>query len=1197
MNAFDARSVALEGSNLIEAAAGTGKTHSIEGLFVRLIVEQHVPVEQILTVTFTQAATAELRQRIYQRLVKAIRELETGARQGGPEAPQPALASARVRQALMDFDQAAIYTIHGFCQRILHEYAFETGSPFDAELVPNQSRFLRDIAQDFWRLHVCPAPVEFIAYAWEMLKGPSRFMELLATIKSPDVHIIPSLTEGGLDHLEGYRDAFGRLQIDWPQARAEAVEILKAAALDGRHYGSLESAGPNGALTRRDLTITALAESLDAFLSSPVPVFPPFKRFNCLSSEFLAAKTRPRKAVPRHAVFDLCHRVLGEAVALEGEMARHLSRLKVRLIEFARSELARRKQERNVQSFDDLLLQAARAAAAAPATGGLIESVRRKYRAVLVDEFQDTDELQVTIFSRMFADGQRPLFLIGDPKQAIYGFRGADIFSYLKAARNVSATYTLTENWRAVPGLVSALNTIFSQTEHPFLFPEIAFRPATAAAKAADRRTPFVIWYLDSRKVREDGKPVNSGDCQELIANAVAGEIQRLTRAPRDPLPAGDIAVLVRTNAQAQVVKQHLSAAGIPAVVCSTGNIFDTHEAEEMQRVLASMADPSGIGRLKAALATDILGVHADEIAAANREPDGWEERLSRARDYFLVWHRQGFMPMFRRLLAGERVKERLLRFQDGERRLTNLLHIGELLHQAAGENNLGMTGLLKWLAEQCDPSTPRLEEHQLRLESDEAAVKIVTVHKSKGLEYRVVFCPFAWSGSSARGQEVFFHDPAAERRLTLDLGGEDFALSRRYAEAETLSENLRLLYVALTRAKERCYLVWGRINTSETSAPAYLFHFRDGGDRADPDIVERMKRALKAASDDDLLQDLAALAARSQKTIDVRPLPDAPLKRAPSAADDSATLCGRQFTGKLDRSWRIASYSALVSGAGADIDAADRDGLRAFQTAAADPGGPHPADAAGLDLFAFPKGSRAGNFFHAVLEHADFGTWQSAATDALVGRMLAQFGYGAEWRAAVTRMIGEVAGLALFAGAPGLTLAGIAASGRVNEMEFYYPLNPVTPERLREVFRDHGRTEAGGGFADRIDRLTFAPMQGFMRGFIDMVFHHGERYYLVDWKSNHLGHGYDAYHASRLSTPMQEELYTLQYHIYTLALHQYLRRRLPDYRYERHFGGVAYVFLRGVDCRRGPEFGLFVDTPHPDLVHALGSALIPNYE
>jgi exodeoxyribonuclease V beta subunit len=506
------------------------------------------------------------------------------------------------------------------------------------------------------------------------------------------------------------------------------------------------------------------------------------------------------------------------------------------------------------------------------------------------------------------------------------------------------------------------------------------------------------------------------------------------------------------------------------------------------------------------------------------------------------------------------------------------------------------MTGLLKWLAEQRDPSTPRIEEHQLRLESDEAAVKIVTIHKSKGLEYRVVFCPFAWSGSSARGREVFFHDPAADRRLTLDLGGDDSALSRRYAEAETLSENLRLLYVALTRAKERCYLVWGRINTSETSALAYLFHFRDAGDSTDPDIVARMKRALKTKSDDDLLQDLETLVARSQATIDVRPLPDAPLQRARPVADDSATLCGRQFTGKIDRSWRIASYSALASGAGAGGDAADRDGLRAFQTAGAEPGGPGPGAAAGLDLFAFPKGSRAGNFFHAVLEHADFGTWRSAETDALVGRMLAQFGYGAEWRAAVLRMIGEVAGLCLFAGAPGLTLAGIGASERLNEMEFYYPLLPVTPARLREVFRQHGRTEERA-FGERIGRLTFAPMQGFMRGFIDMVFRHEERYYLVDWKSNHLGDGYESYHASRLAEPMQEGLYTLQYHIYTLALHQYLRRRLPAYRYERHFGGVAYVFLRGVDCRRGPDFGVFVDTPHPELVHALGSASIPNYE
>ena len=1194
MNAFDARSVALEGSNLIEAAAGTGKTYSIEGLFVRLILEQHVPVEQILTVTFTQAATAELRQRIYQRLVKAGRLLDAGAGRGGPAEPQPEQAAVRVRRALMDFDQAAIYTIHGFCQRILHEFAFETGSPFDAELVPDQSRILREIAQDFWRLHVCPAPVEFIAYAWEELKGPSRFMELLAKIKSADVRITPALTAGGLDHLDCYRDAFGRLQIDWPQARAEAVDILKAAALDGRNYGSLESAGPASALTRRDLTITALAEAMDAFLSSPVPIFPPFQRFTCFSSDSGSQDAAAPGRAPSR-----CFRPLPAGTAGGGRPGRRNGPAPV--TPQSPPDRIRPFRALSAESCSKMSSPSTTCSPAGPGVAGKPGPGGRGPSGTNTGRPSSTSfripTRCSTRSSRLFSDGQRPLFLIGDPKQAIYGFRGADIFAYLKAARNVASTYTLTENRRTVPQLVTAINTIFSQTEHPFLFPEISFRSATAAAAVADRRTPFVIWYLDSRRVREDGKPVNAGDCQALIANAVAGEIQRLTLAQRDPLPAGDIAVLVRTNAQAQVVKQRLSAAGIPAVVCSTGNIFDAPEAEDMQRILASMAEPSDIGRLKAALATDILGAHADDIAAADREPDGWEDRLSRIRDYFQVWQRQGFMPMFRRLLAGERVKERLLRFPDGERRLTNLLHIGELLHHAAGEKDLGMTGLLKWLAEQRDPSTPRLEEHQLRLESDEAAVKIVTIHKSKGLEYRVVFCPFAWSGSSTRGEEVFFHDPAADRRLTLDLGGEDSALSRRYADAETLSENLRLLYVALTRAKERCYLVWGRINTSETSALAYLLHFHDGGDSADPDILERMKRALKSKSDDDLMQDLETLVERSQATIDVRPLPDAPLKRAQPEAGDSATLCGRQFAGKIDRSWRIASYSALASAAGAAGDAADRDGLRPFQTAAAEPGAPHPGAAADLDLFAFPKGSRAGNFFHAVLEHADFGTWQSSETDALVGRMLAQFGYGAEWRAAVQRMIGEVAGLCLFADAPGLTLAGIGASGRRNEMEFYYPLHPISPARLREVFLQHGRTESARGIADRIGRLTFAPMQGFMRGFIDMVFRHEERYYLVDWKSNHLGDEYESYHASRLVEPMREEFYTLQYHIYTLALHQYLRRRLPAYRYERHFGGAAYVFLRGVDCRRGPEFGVFVDTPHIDLVHALGRALIPNYE
>jgi len=962
--------------------------------------------------------------------------------------------------------------------------------------------------------------------------------------------------------------------------------------LNGKIYGTLppgKSGGPSG----RERTVQSLLEALDAYCAHESPNYPPVAAVSKLTAQSLARSTLSRRQTPSHTVFDACEALHQAAQLLASEMTGQLHYLKSHLLGFVRAELERRKTEKGLVSFDDLLRRVARTLDTGRGDD-LAGAVRQRYQAALVDEFQDTDDLQYAVFSRLFSSPQHLLFMIGDPKQAIYGFRGADIFSYLRAAQDAESRFTLVRNWRSSPGLVQAVNTLFSQSAAPFLFPGIGFIPGKAARDEAAAPTPaMVIWHLDSRRHRDDGKVLTKSEAQSLMARAVTTEIQRLIAAGSAAARTGDIAVLVRTNSQAALMKDHLSAAGVPSVIYSTANVFDSTEARELLSVLASIAEPQSTSILKSALATHLLGVPAGEIAAADRAADPWERRIRSHGEYFRLWSERGFASMFRQFLSGEAVRQRLLSLPDGERRLTNLLHLAELVHRAAGDEYLGVAGLVKWLGRQVDPHAQRSEETQLRLESDALAVKIVTVHRSKGLEYPVVFCPFAWSGSSLRGGDVFFHDPENGDRLTADLSGDRDSLNRVCAQNEMLAENLRMLYVSVTRARERCYLAWGRINTAETSALAYLLRSgMEAEDHAvDSDWVSRLRAEFNVIGDDEVRNRLDEVAAASDGTIVIRPLPEQPATRGPQSGRPSREFSCRKFHGSIDPTGSLTSYSALASAVG--VDTPDYDAGLPPVGGEAPAEGPRPA--AGAWILDFPPGARAGTFFHSVFETLDF---TSPEPRTVVFRKLKEFGFDPSWTEPVCRMIADVLAVPVFDGAPPVRLAEVGSDRRVTEMEFYFPLNLVTPAVLEEVFARHGTPPAVGGApaAETIERLHFAPTRGFMKGFIDLVFEHRGRYYLIDWKSNHLGAAPEDYHPDRLRTVMREHLYDLQYHIYTLALHQYLRRRVPGYDYARDFGGVCYVFLRGVNCARGPEYGLFCDRPEPRLVHALGEALIPDY-
>ena len=491
MKTFDLINTPLAGTNLIEASAGTGKTYTIAGLFLRLILEKHFPADQILVVTFTKAATAELKDRIYNKLLCAKEAFLKGSsddkliealvKKHNNSAP----AIQLIQDALIDFDKAAIFTIHGFCQRILYENAFETGSLFDTELTTDQTDLMQEVADDFWRRHFYDLPPEFLSYCIKKISGPEYFLKLLDKIKTPGIKIIPDLKKPSLESLGPFRETFISLKKAWTFSR-EKVESasggLRDPSLNGSVYGSIKTKPGQTGFSKRDMKVFSMIEAMDRFVDSKSANFPLFKDFEKFTSTKLIRSARKNHIPPSHEFFDICDKLYRIGITLESEMERYLLFLKAESFKFAKSELFIKKKKNNTQFFDDLLIMVMEALEKRSGNE-LAKSIREKYQAALVDEFQDTDPVQYEIFSRLFSSKGSVLFMIGDPKQAIYSFRGADIFSYMKAARNAQSKYTLTDNWRSEPGLITAINTIFSNVRQPFVFDEIEFEKGKSGEK------------------------------------------------------------------------------------------------------------------------------------------------------------------------------------------------------------------------------------------------------------------------------------------------------------------------------------------------------------------------------------------------------------------------------------------------------------------------------------------------------------------------------------------------------------------------------------------------------------------------------------------------------------------------------------------------------------------------------------------
>lgn len=1196
MNGFDPLTIPLRGVALIEASAGTGKTYTLTTLYLRLLLEQGLAVDRILVVTFTEAATEELRDRVHRRLAQALDWLQQGDLEAR-RTKDPVLfellrrlndretACTTLGDALTRLDEAAIYTIHGFCQRVLQEHTFESGAPFDAEFISDETHLRRIAIADFWRRRVSAASREEALFIREHWKTPEALLKVLRpTLALDALRVIPPLNEAVVARTrQQLEQVLECLRSQWKARRQEVIDILRT------------SPALNRVAYNRRAVAKALAAAEVLADGRGVPAALP-DGFEYLTSSQLAQRTKANESPPSHPFFTLC-----EAVA--DQLPKFLVQRKTLFLQQARdavrSTLEQHKREQRLLYFDDLLRWLDRALGGQGAES-LARAIRERYPVALIDEFQDTDPQQYRIFRKVYQ--RRPacgLFLIGDPKQAIYAFRGADIFTYMQARDDTNVqglTHTLDENWRSGSRLVEAVNTLFESVPCPFIYePHIHFARVKTSATADQERllvegaepVPLQFWMLPVTGTNATKKGFIRKDAAcEMAALACAERIAALLNLAdagrasigEQRIQPRDMAVLVRTHREGNIVQQALRDCNVSSVTLSQDSVFKSGEAQELNIVLEALATLADEGRVRAALATSLLGRSASELEALAQDEHAWEAVLERFQSYHDLSRDRGFIVAFHALLVKEGIGGRLRQYPDGERRLTNLLQLAELL-QVAADEHAGIDSLRRWFAEE-RMAQGSDEARQLRLESDEGLVKVVTMHKSKGLEYPLVFIPFPWSYFDPRSDKSsppFFHDPK-DRVACLDLGSDHVEQHRELASTEQLAERLRLFYVALTRAAKLCVLCWGRVNEVENSALAYLLH---------NDPANRVPASgMKTLSEGAIRADLDALAARAPTCIAVSDLPPAMATVWSGPGMDPGALTAASFDGAIDAAWRISSYSGLVR---------DHEAERSDDGAEEAPGGPaevavHAEGAEGV--FELPRGAQTGEFLHQVFENLDFPEAAGEGLSQVVRRLLERYGQllmrrhlatetASDWTPVVEALVSNV--LDTFLDEAGtLRLRDIALTDRLNELEFHFPIERLDEAALRAVlssFDDHQDTGNG---------ITFEPTRGLMRGFVDLVFRHGGRFYIVDYKSNHLGTRLEAYAREGLRQAIQQHRYDLQYLIYTLAVHRFLGQRVAGYDYDRHFGGVYYLFLRGMRATEGPRYGVWHDRPQRRLIESL---------
>ncbi|WP_372760731.1 exodeoxyribonuclease V subunit beta [Pseudoalteromonas sp.] len=1170
MQALDPLIMSLTGQSLIEASAGTGKTYTITGLYLRYLLGMQLPeeptaaantplsVEQILVVTFTDAATQEIKDRVRSRII-AARDALLG-QQPNDELIASVIAAVKDKHRAFDLldaaaksmDEAAIFTIHGFCQRMLKQHAFESGVAFNLEFILDERDILLDTIKDFWRTFVYPLDKQKTAAVLEVFAAPEALFSHVASIlNKANAQITPQINLA--DVWQARDDYLMRV----PKFKQACIEQEFIAAVQASGLSGAKTPGRKGSLA----ALEAFCYGSDAFFEFGTNKY----SFEVWSSDSLTdvsnyKKNQPLFSHPLISEFD-------QLAALNNTLNRGL---KIALVQHAarwvKQAIVKRKQEQSVITPDDLLRNL-HSALNSEQGDVLAQKIAQLFPVAMIDEFQDTDPVQYGIFSKIYRQTNTTLAMIGDPKQAIYGFRGADIFTYIGAKEAVQKQqqFTLGTNFRSSSDVVNCVNSLFAKHDNSFIYNEaIPFNAVAAKGKKADAAflidgqpaTALEFSVFVDEPADEENKPTSKGVGQAQLATHFANKVvQLLEKADNGracigstPVTAADICILVRDRIEAQLMKKALSAANIASVYLSRDSVFSQELSHHLLNFLTALHGQYNEAYLRGVLAGPLFCLTHNEIYALADDEAQWQEYLNFFAQLSHIWHKQGAMAMLERLMSHNQLSAKWQGLgYNVERWLTDFRHLGEILQQKQIELE-GTLRLLRWFAQKVSQQDG--ETVQVRLESDANLVKIVTMHASKGLEYPLVFMPFA-SGYRETKEALYHHNG----ELIYDLTNSEDALQQ--AEQERLAEDLRLLYVALTRAVHYCAL--GMYNMGQGQSRRLAIQSSALGHVLFAGLEITSSQTWRAHLAEFCLQHTAM----RYESFTAAQLQDQGVLNLTSHESAEQDLTINKVTAQIERDWRATSFSALSFkkhseqlAPGRSDEDHDKDEFAVQQDELPSP-------------YSFPKGAKPGSCLHEIFEQIDFTSPITHPTNAeqnlaqVVQRCLEKYHISEQWQQVTEQWVLDV--LACSLDGNELTLSKLTPQDCLVEMEFNLPPASLSAPQLNETLVKH--------FGFTQSHLDFSQVKGLLKGFIDLIFCYQGKYYILDYKSNYLGnHGAD-YQPESLEQAMSSHQYHLQYLIYTVALHRLLKQRLADYSIETHLGGVYYTFLRGMPAGQGVFF------------------------
>lgn len=1156
------------GANLIEASAGTGKTFAIAMLVVRLIVEKAIKIDEIIVTTFTNAATAELKERIRSRIREALllakqkenlvsdKLLKSWYHNLSPDIRE--LAYERLTLALLEIDSAAVFTIHGFCQRMLVEFALETGQLFNLELTDDINHYFDQVTEDFWRTEIYVADAFKVEILRQKYKMPSA---LLKSVKNgytalrvyPDFSNIPKYDIDSVRaaHQQAIQSLNTFSEILAPENEekfkkgewAKYMEVIHQPEALLSHATMFTEAGLkdtfNGHKFRKNKNQSS-DERKDAFISEYEISFAPFEHL-------YETVQKAQQAI-----------LLGT---------------RYQLLEKLKESVPKRLLEHQMTSFDGLIQGLADAVKSDNLT--LINGLQQRYKVALIDEFQDTDKDQWDIFAAIFLSTSHYLYLIGDPKQAIYKFRGADIFTYFSVAEQVNQKYTLAYNWRSHPGIVKGVNCLFESMDKPFVIDDFAFESVSAAKTDEDGEVvdlfgqamqPMQLAFVN------DENPLAQCLAEKIVA-LLDGKYAIQSEKEKRSIKASDIAILVGSHKNAEDYQKALWQVNVPVTISRTASVFRSVDAQQLLKILYAVCYPSNLIYLKAMLSTDYFGLNAvsyyEQFLQSEDALDGLVERFS---IYHQLWLNEGFMPMITILLADEGINENLLNQPRFERRLTDVTHLSELMQQAISMDRLGMFKALEWFQQQIEKAGENLnsaDEQKIRLDSEKQTVTIITMHASKGLEYPIVFCPDLAKSPSTRATDIIKFNEQGVGQV-VDIGSDNFEQHQQQLAIENLSEKMRLFYVAITRAKYLCYLIWPHQKTAKSlsivnhSPLSFLLGLSNINNL---EMVTSQFEKFSAEYPEIFNVDELKI-----KNLSHKPTDDSQLSEA---------LSPWVSTKPIDQTWQMTSYTAL-SRLSDDSMQQDIAYIKAEDETIVDDKelalGSEDLTIMEEDLL--PKGAATGNLIHEILEKFSFYLLAQDVYEPRIEQELIRYCKKFSLLEDIIPLVKKLlinslkTPLSVLSNTP---LSKLSDNETLKEMPFYLSLAAMNTQQINKILANE-RT---------FQPIGYKQIEGLMNGFIDLIFMKQGKYYIADYKSNYL----PSYDQSSLIEAMHHHNYGLQLWIYSVVLHRFLQNSLPDYAFEKHFGGVFYFFVRGMHPDH-KDRGVYYQKPDIKTLTALSDLL-----